>query len=136
MLLKLRQPSDKVKIIEYINKLNDSKQYDVTVNIHRIKRTIPQNRLYWLWINVIAKETGDDANHLHDEFGDRFLWKVQYAVLGIKKEETISTTALNTIQFKTYLDQINVLAGEYGIVLPNPDDKYFDEMVDYYSNQF
>jgi hypothetical protein len=56
---------------------------------------------------------------------------------GTEHGKTQSTTTLNTAEFTAYLEKIQIFASaELGIVLPNPDDLYFDSMVDYYADKF
>jgi hypothetical protein len=40
-----------------------------------------------------------------------------------------STTDLKVGEFKDYLEQIDIFASEYGIVLPRPEDLYFESML-------
>lgn len=137
MILRINKPSDKDSVIAYIQKLPDQ-QFVVTVEKKKVTRTIPQNRLYWMWINCISKETGNEQNDLHEYFGNEWLPKIEVTLFN--KEvivKPISTTKLTTVQFKEYLDKVQIFASsELGIVLPNPEDKFMDEMMDYYSNQF
>ena len=137
MILRMNQPKDKATVISYIEKLPDQ-QYIVTIEKKKVKRTVPQNKLYWLWINCIAKETGNEANDLHDYFGDKWLPKDQVQMFNNELHvRQRSTTQLTTVQFKEYLDKIQMFASaELGLILPNPEDKFFDEMMDHYSNLF
>lgn len=137
MLLKIRQPADKAKVLDYVSKLPDSKLYDITINIHRQTRTIPQNKLYWMWINCISRETGNEPSDLHEYFGGKWLPKDSYLIFGVVNLKPLSTTKLNTAEFTAYLDKIQTFtSSELGIVLPQPSDLYFDQFVDYYSNHF
>ena len=137
MLLKIRTPTDKEKVLEYVSKLPD-KQYNVTVNLHRQTRSCPQNRLYWMWINCISRETGNDPADLHEYFGDKWLQKIEVKMFdGFIVRKSQSTTTLNTAEFTAYLDKIQIFASsELGIVLPNPEDLVFAEFQDYYSNRY
>ena len=133
MILKLRQPSDKAKIIEYINKLPESKQYDVTVNIHNPKRTISQNKLYWAHIACIAEYCGNSKEYTHKAMGLKFLPCID----GKLGKEPISTTTLSTKAMVDYMDEIRLWAAEFlGLRLLTPEDLAFDEYIDYYSNKF
>lgn len=140
MLLKIRLPNDKLKVLDYISKLPDSKLYDVTVNIHRQIRSCPQNRLYWLWLNCISNETGNNPSDLHEYFGEKWLPKIEVQIKGILYFpiiRPISTTKLNTAEFTAYLDKIQIFASsELGIVLPLPEDLVFAEFAEYYSNRY
>ena len=100
--------------------------YEVEVKRHFKKRSLPQNRLYWLYLSCIMDETGNDRDTLHNEFREMFL-PVRIGSLGGKETKNLtSTTTLNTKQFKDYIDRIVVwAAAEEGIALPDPEDKYF-----------
>lgn len=88
-------------------------------------RSTKQNRLYWEWINVIGTETGYTKDETHMLLRDKFLG---YNEVTTKKGETIkelrSTTKLKVGEMKDYLEQIDIFASEYGIVLPRPSDLY------------
>lgn len=92
-------------------------------------RSTKQNRLYWEWINVIGTETGYTKDETHMLLRDKFLG---YNEVTTKKGETIkelkSTTKLKVGEMKDYLEQIDIFASEYGIVLPRPEDLYYESM--------
>jgi len=62
-------------VIDYIGKLNTEKRYEVSITLKREKRTVPQNRLYWLYLTCIEQETGSDKEDLHSHFKRKFLLK-------------------------------------------------------------
>ena len=93
-------------------------------------RSTKQNRLYWEWIGtVISPELGYTKDEAHMILRDKFLG---YNEITTKKGETVrelrSTTKLKVGEFKDYLEQIDMLMAEYGIVLPRPDDLYLESM--------
>lgn len=111
-------------------------EYIVTINRIKSPRSIPQNKLYWLWLKLIAEETGHTDNDLHAYFKAMFLGK-QYKVLFNEQVEIeASTTRLSTKDFTTFLDKISLFASEtLGIILPKPDDIGFNEFyTNYLSN--
>lgn len=124
-------------VIDYLNKLNLSKQYEIEITSVKKIRSIQQSRLYWLQINVLSKESGYTPNELHEILGELFLPKVE-----IKHKQTtvirpISTTQLTTAQFTDYLFHIQVFASEeFGVVLPVPEDLIFEQWVDMYADKF
>ena len=131
MILRINYPSDKQKVIDYINKLPD-KKYIVKVELKREQRSPDQNRLYWLWVACISDETGNSKEMIHHELRMKYLPKYS-GKLGV---EPVSTTTLDTAQFKKYLDEVNLWANEYlGLILPNPDDKHFLEFYEQYKDQ-
>ena len=43
------------------------------VDIKEIKRSNPQNSLYWKWVGVISKELGYTTDELHHAFKAQFI---------------------------------------------------------------
>ena len=137
MDFKIRTETDKKAVCEYIGKLDISRrQYTVKVAKKAEIRTLSQNRLYYLWLNCISAETGNEVELLHEYCKQKFLG-VQYRIIyGEEVARPITTTDLNTEQFKAYLDKIQQWASsEQGIILPDPEDMYFAQFVEKYSNE-
>jgi hypothetical protein len=97
------------------------------------KRSNDQNALYWMWIACICDEIGENSNDLHETLCEKFLPIKEKLIFGITKIERTSTKKLDTIQFKNYLDKIQIFASsELGIILPNPEDRYFEQFKERY----
>ena len=115
-------------------KINLLTNGDYIVTINRIKshRTISQNKLYRLWVKLIADETGHTENELHAYFKAIFLEKQYKVVFNEQVEIEASTTRLTTKEFTTFLDKIYLFASEeLKMILPKPDDICFNE---FYTN--
>ncbi len=136
MLLKIEKQGDKTKVLDYVNKLPDNKKFTVEIKRKREKRSIDQNRLYWLWLNCIMDETGEHKDNLHEYFKQHYLGISEHMVFD--KYQVIiarSTTGLDTKEMTDYLNRIQQFAGtELGIILPNPEDKHFEEFKTHYEN--
>src|SRR3990167_2133220 len=91
----------------------------IAVERARGKRSNLQNNYYWLCLNLISQETGNEANDLHRIFKARFLPRKSIKYGKQIYKIPISTTALNKIEFGEYMSRISAEAGEYGITLPN-----------------
>lgn len=117
-------------VIDYLNRLPDNgKQFDVTITVYREKRTIPQNRLYRLWLGLISDELGySNRDDLHEVFKMMFIGTKKVEVAGIEQSIPISTTSLNTVGFTQFLERLEAWAeSELGIILPHPEDAYWTE---------
>lgn len=126
---------DREMVIGQIKRLDLSKKYTVNITQKRVKRTISQNALYWLWLTCIEFETGNDKDVLHDFFKFKYL-KAETIKIFDEDIFRYSTTKLNTIQFKYYLDQIQIFAStELAIKLPDPADQYWEEFYSFYSDK-
>jgi hypothetical protein len=133
MNLKMKTPEDRLKVITYINNLPDGKVFEVEITKKRETRSLPQNKLYWLWLTCIMNETGNDKIDLHKFFSEKYLPVNIHAVFGEQIERAISTTILDTLQFTHYLERVQQFANiELGIVLPNPEDLHFLEFYEQY----
>jgi hypothetical protein len=123
MIFRVTQDADKAAVKSYIERLKPGKSYTVEISAKKEKRSLDQNRLYWLWINCLEEETGNDREILHHELRMMFLPRKTGTVNGKSVEIPTSTTALDTGQMKQFLDKIQVFASsELGIILPDPED--------------
>lgn len=148
----IKDHSDITKALSYLNtnysKANfEGKPLVVTIAPECKKRSVAQNSLYWKWLSVIERKTGNDKDQLHFEFKRRFLINIlkrddkEYAEMclalsALKQSESeqfeaiangvireTSTTRMHTKQFTEYLQQIEAYAlAKLGISLPVPDD--------------
>lgn len=134
-LFKLRYGKGKLETVKAIEALDDAECYDVSIKKKRWKRSISQNNLYWLWLTCIEQETGNDKDDLHDYFRMKFLGAEELDVFGERLVRIVSTTKKDTLQFKQYLDKIQLFALlELKITLPNPDDKYWSDFYGMYKH--
>ena len=107
----------------YALELDEDKPQEIVIKDHKKKRTEDQNALYWSWLRIIMKETGDSTKALHAFYGDEFLPKEEVIVFGKKVLEIKSTTELGVKEFTEYLKQVEAHAASFlGINLPHPGD--------------
>ncbi len=126
---------DRDMIIGHIKRLDLKKSYSVEVSEKRLRRSISQNSLYWLWLTCIEFETGNDRSDLHEFFKTKYLVPEIKNIFG-SNVEIRTTTDLNTTQFKYLLDQVQIFAStELSIILPDPEDKKWEEFYSYYSDK-
>lgn len=133
MKFKITSSKDRDAVKEYIDRLPEGKIYNVDITARLSKRSNDQNRLYWLWLNCLAKELGYSPDEMHAVFAHKYLGADYEKVCG----ETIliipSTRKLDSAQFTAYLDKIKLFAiNELGVVLPDPMDKVFEQFYDTY----
>ena len=94
----------------------------------KLKRSEAQNALYWMWVNIIAKEIGYTKDELHeifkaewmDEFKDPEL--IEYN--GKKIQRRYSTKDLGVGDFTGWLNKVEQVATTMNIKLLYPEDKY------------
>lgn len=117
-------------------------------------RTKAQNRLYWMWVTIWAKQKGSTKDDEHLYFRRKFLARIferddvslyretiavmlnLKKVLGVSDSQLyekvanemadkISTTEANTKQFTEYLNDIYAFCWKEGCALPVPNDLRF-----------
>ena len=97
------------------------------------KRTINQNDLMWMWFKCIENSTRTEKNDIYMYYCKKFLCKV--IRVGEKVEKVYETSSmLNTTQMTEFLNKIQAdAASELGIMLPIPDDRYFEAFYQQYN---
>jgi len=106
----------------------DSDKAIIEIRDDKDSRSVKQNRLYWEWISVIGGELGYTKDETHAILRDKFLGYTETTTKLSVIKELRSTTKLKVKEFKDYLEQIDILMSEYGIILPRPEDLYYESM--------
>lgn len=103
-------------------KSNAGKDIWIELDTRVPNRTERQNRFYWLYLGIIAQETGeDDPDYLHERFKAEFLNFGAKAVFGKLTNKVKGTAELTKLEFGEYLEKINRLTG-----VPIPDPSLHD----------
>lgn len=114
------------------------KPIKVTVEDYKKNRSLAQNALMWKWLTLLSNhlrtETG--LNTSPEDLKDHF----QRLILGFREYQTptgtyppgrtrtIGTSEINTAQFTSFLNEIEVYAANVGLTLPHPEDLYYEAM--------
>lgn len=116
--------------------LNLGGEWVFSIKPNKTTRSQAQNRLYWLWIDIISEHRNAPIEAVHrglklNFLGVRSLKKPQkvrqydengnFQGIVTVDFEPISTTELNTQQFSEYLEQIDAWAAQKDIILPIPN---------------
>ena len=108
--------------LEILAGLDLSKPWRVTIKRYVKSRSNPQLALYFKWLGIIAKETGNDQDDLHEFFKRKFLTPEIKEVLGT--EVAIYSTAGPAQVMTEYMDQVfNFANSVLGCFLPLPTDE-------------
>jgi len=100
----------------------------ISLKEDRMNRTQRQNALYWMWVKIIADESGYTRDAMHDILRDKFLGYRTVKTKDKVIEVLRSTTGLNVEDMKDYLTEIDMFATEFGMMLPRPEDLYYESM--------
>lgn len=103
------------QFVEYIRNMKG--EVELVIYRKRKNRTLKQNSYYWLCMEFLAEELGEDPNELHSTF------KAMFLVDRSKKLPIVkSTTTLNSLEMTEYIEKIRRAMANLGIKMPNPED--------------
>lgn len=123
------------KSLDYLCSMLTNGTYIISIKRKVEPRTLSQNALMWLWFACIERETGTDKLDVHDHYCKKFLRRRIY-LNGAEDVVIGSTSKLNTLQMKVFLDKVQAdAATELGINLPLPADQYYNDFIDEYRNR-
>jgi hypothetical protein len=105
---------------------NEGKKLVVNMGLDKAKRSLDANAYYWLYLGVIARETGHTEEELHRIFKGLFLPKKPVVLKGKTYMLAGSTSDLNKPQFSEYLQKI---CAETNI--PMPEQKLASDVIAY-----
>lgn len=118
--------TEREAICDYLRGLPEGKSYDVSVKLHRGKRTSPQNAWYWTIVGIVSRETDNTKDVIHRFFKKEFLGYDIKEIGGKRIAIVRSSSSLTTEEFTEYLNNVEAFAAtELGIILPHPDDRLY-----------
>lgn len=104
---------------KYLRQFADGK-YRLEIKKVSNKRSLQQNRYYWLYLTMIAEETGYTKDEVHEWVKGRFLTKGIKEIFGDKTRVRASTADRTKGQFIELLMEIEAVTG-----IPLPDTSEF-----------
>ena len=135
----LKRNKPKAEIVENMTrsffKQSDSEEAVITIKPNKMTRSQAQNRLYWMIIEQIRKETFNSKDAIHDHCREEYLTRSTEIVCNKERTVLKSTTELNTKEMGEYIDDVIVFAEtDLGIKLQLPDD--WRELISYTSSDY
>tara|TARA_R110000772_G_scaffold54193_1_gene123698 strand:+ start:491 stop:871 length:381 start_codon:yes stop_codon:yes gene_type:complete len=119
----LRDEYDIIKLVELAKGLDLSKPHEVTIEPYDPLNTAAQKKLYWKWIGIIGKETGNYKYDQDELLRKEILTPVFYTNnKGRDKEYIKHISELGKKEMSEYMTQVSIMAAEFGINLPHPED--------------
>jgi hypothetical protein len=115
-------------IVSHFSQFPEDDKAIVSIDRDKLSRSQKQNSLYWEWVSVIGGQLGYTKDETHTILRDKFLGYNEVTTKLSVIKELRSTTKLKVGEFKDYLEQIDIFVSEWGIVLPHPEDLYYESM--------
>lgn len=135
------------KPFEFMCNMLKNGEYTVTIKRKTKPRTLNQNALMWKWFQCVSaclrEYTGDEywttkdgVQDIHDRYCRKFLVK-SINVNGKEEKIVRGTSSLNTLEMHNFMEAVKVdAAGEFGLVLPLPEDNYYLDFIHEYQNKY
>lgn len=101
----------------YLLGFDEGTKLVIDIDKQKNVRSLSQNKYYWLYLSVIADETGHTEEELHELFKRKFLPPTHKTVLGTGFKLPASTTDLSKHDFSEYLERICAMTG---VPIPDP----------------
>lgn len=102
-------------------------RYVLTIKREREGTTAAQLRLLWMWVNAIARETGDKPDDIYHYLCHHLL-PHEVTVMGERVTVDGNPKDLKKEQMTAFLDTVKAYVRTWlGIRLPDPEDKRFEE---------
>lgn len=102
----------------------EGKEIEIIVQKKRYVRSIQQNRLWWLYMDILHKELGYSKEEMHELCKFRFLKREKVIEsTGEVMEYLESTTRLSRTQFAETIENLVQWAAEMNIILPLPNEQ-------------
>jgi phage pi2 protein 07 len=102
----------------------DGKEVEIVVQKKKYVRSVQQNRLWWLYMDILHKELGYSKEEMHNVAKFKFLKREKVIEkTGEIVEYLESTTRLSRTQFAETIDKLIMWAAEMNIVLPQPNEQ-------------
>lgn len=107
--------------------MNGNYELKITKKVKR--RSLPQNKLMWMWFGCISQDTGQPPQDVHDYYCIKYLPReVANPATGERVIVAGHTSLLSTEAFTEFLNQVQAdAATELNITLPTPDDLAWEE---------
>jgi hypothetical protein len=135
MKYRLTNPDDLYKFQAKVKHLLETKPV-VELTVPQIKRSINQNALLWLWMQFVAdfrRELGEDRPKEFWYCQFMQLIPIYYDGTDVRKTSSYYTVA----EMKYFLDNIFMFCQtEWGLDLPDPEDKKARDWFEYHGYKF
>jgi hypothetical protein len=95
------------------------------------RRSLPQNKTYWMWLGNLEEATGEPTSKFHRWFGMMFIPE-DVVINGIPMKDRRSTASLKRKEFSEYLEKIQAFViADMGLskdLVPWPKEMDMDDL--------
>tara|TARA_R110000772_G_C13310276_1_gene440159 strand:+ start:12647 stop:13027 length:381 start_codon:yes stop_codon:yes gene_type:complete len=124
----LRDEYDIIKAVTVMKGLDLSKPHELIIKIYDPKKTNDQCSLYWKWVDEIREVTGEHKIHQDINLRELLLTPTVHTnKKGEDKNLYPSISQMGKKQMSKFMEELQTMAGEYGIHLTDPTDMQRNE---------
>lgn len=134
MKIIITDDEQKRRAIDAVMRCNLDKPMMLELTLHKPKRTLSANALYWQWLTVMAKHFNRKAgpfsqDDMHDLMKHKFLGYDDARRVGNTEipAQLKSTAKLDKGEMSHFMGQIDAWAADHGCLLPRPEDNEYDQ---------
>jgi len=110
-------------LVNLINGLDLGKKWIIEIKRQTKKRSTGQNSWLWACHKVVAEDTGNSVDDIHEIVKKELLPKKYIEFDGDEIEVNGSTAGLTRDQWSEFMVEYAAWAAQYGIMLPHPEDQ-------------
>jgi hypothetical protein len=127
VLFVIKKPTDREKVIAYLTRLPITPLgWRLLIEKIRNVRSTNQRKYMWYIFELIAKETDNDKQVIHDYYCQKFL-TVEIEIFGKMQKITRGTSQLNTKEQETFMLEVRTDAqSELNIFCPLPNETIYE----------
>lgn len=112
--------TNKALAIKAIQDTPDDAKVQFVIRDRKNQRSIDQNNLYWFWVDILAKHTGEIPSDMSFQLKEELLIpKIIETLNGGKGKQYPSTASMSVKELQEYLDAIDIWCIAFcGFALP------------------
>ncbi len=98
--------------------------YRIKIDGWKESRSLDQNSLFWVWMEIMGEYHGMTKYEMHDEMIEMFApIYTRKTISGKPKQERMGTSKMNMKQMSEFMNHIDRFAAEWDVQLPQPENE-------------
>jgi hypothetical protein len=125
----VRDERGRQAFVDFVRKVDLKKPFSAIFEPVKQKRSLPQNKLFHVWMQVLEGDTGTSCEAWKQHYKELFLSKFLDNCFGKEVITVQGTSDLDSGEFSNFLEKVRQDALENGSYLPWPDELGYEEMI-------
>ena len=126
---KLDSENKRELAVSYLKSVSLTMPLVVEIKPYKRNRSAAQNKLMWMWFQVIGDDLGYTQDEVYNEMSELYLPMIAMRRFdGEEQQVRLTTSKLKVHEFREFLNNIDLFAAGMGIILPKPEDLMWEAM--------